>query len=76
MAEEKSLKNELMASLKAKGLNIAEESLKLIVEELFDFISKAVIKSENKYDDLLLAVLPIAKPKIMELLDKIDGEEG
>ena len=70
--EEKSL-SEL---LKEKGLDVAEDAAKLVVEAVFEFAEEAVLKTENKYDDVLVALLPVAKPLVLELVDKIDGKVG
>ena len=65
---------DLLEALKAKGLDITEEVAKLVIVELFDFAEKYVRSTENKYDDLALAVLPTAKQLLLDLADKIDGE--
>lgn len=69
-------KQALIAILKAKGLDIAEEALKDALEALFQVAEEVVKKSENKYDDLLLVILPQIKPYILEAVDKIDGQQG
>lgn len=69
-------KKELVEELKNKGLNIAEDALKEVVEAVLDTAQKYVVASENKYDDLLVAVLPSAKKIILEQIDKLDGQEG
>lgn len=66
----------LAEKLKAKGLDVAEEAAKIIVEETLTFIVESAIKSENKYDDLLVAIVPVIKPHILSAVDKIDGVEG
>jgi hypothetical protein len=66
--------NLLIEALKEKGLDIAEDAAKLVVVEVLNFVEKQVIASENKYDDLLLAVLPTVKTLILAQIDKIDGE--
>lgn len=70
------LKEMIMAELKKSGLDIAEDAAVAVVKAMFVLFPKIVIATENKYDDLLLAVLPVLEPKVMELLDKIDGQEG
>lgn len=69
-------KKELVEILKAKGLNIAEDTLKDALDALFLVAEEVVKKSENKYDDLLLVILPQIKPYILEAVDKLDGEVG
>ena len=58
------------------GLPIAEESAEIIVKETLAWLGEEVIKTENKYDDLLVALIPIIEKKLLEQVDKIDGEEG
>ena len=69
-----SLKEELLELLKDKGLDIAEEALKDLVEGVFEILPVLVSKTENTYDDLLVPMLGLIKPKILEMIDKIDGE--
>ena len=61
--------------LKAKGLDIAEEALVVVVEESFDWACEEAVASENKMDDIVTLVLPAAKPYILGQIDKIDGED-
>lgn len=66
----------LALKLKARGLDIAEDAAKIIVEETMDWTVESALKSENKVDDILAGVMPIAKKHVLELVDKIDGQEG
>ena len=66
----------LADKLKEQGLDLAEDGAKLVVDSVFAWLSEEVIKSENKYDDLLLAILPVLKPLVDKAVDKIDGEVG
>lgn len=61
--------------LKDKGLDIAEDSLALVVEETFDWVAESAVASENKYDDLLVGVIPAAKKVILAQVDKLDKED-
>lgn len=67
---------DLVAKLKDKGLDIAEESAKLVVESVLDWVSESVVMTENKVDDFALAVIPAVKPFVMGQIDKIDGQVG
>lgn len=69
-------KKALVEILKAKGLDIAEEALGEAIEALFEVAEEVVKQTENKYDDLLLAILPQVKPLILKAIDKIDGQVG
>ena len=66
----------LVAELKPFGLNVAEDAAKQLVEKVFEFVEKSVVLSENKFDDMTLAVIPMVKPLVLSQLDKIDGEVG
>jgi hypothetical protein len=66
----------LAEKLKAKGLDVAEDAAKILVEETLDWVSEEASKSENKVDDLVVAILPIVKPHILNAVDKIDGVKG
>lgn len=71
-----SAKSMIKEELKEAGLNIAEEAAIDAVKALFKILPKLAMASENKYDDLLIPVLGVVEPKVLEMLDKIDGEEG
>ena len=76
MSEEKNLKEEIVELLKGKGLEVAEDAAIGVVKGLFEVLPAIVLKTENKYDDLLIPMLAVLEPKVMELLDGIDGKEG
>lgn len=62
--------------LKAKGLDIAEEALKIVVNETLDWVAESAPVSPNKIDDVVAMAIPFIKPKILEAVDKIDGQQG
>lgn len=66
----------LAAKLKEKGLDVAEEGAKVTVESVLEWVKEEAIASENKIDDVVVAIIPVIKPHIMEQIDKIDGQEG
>jgi TRAP-type C4-dicarboxylate transport system substrate-binding protein len=70
------LKKVLVEKLKDKGMDIAEDAAKDVIEAVFETAEEVVKETENKYDDLLMAAFPAAKAALLELADKIDGEEG
>lgn len=68
----------MIEELKKEGIELAEESAKMACKALFRAIPKVVVASENKYDDMLLAILPVVEPMVMNLIDDInpaDNEE-
>lgn len=66
----------LAANLKGRGLDIAEEAAKIVVEETVKWIDESAKLSENKLDDLALVVLPSIKDLVLSAVDKIDGQVG
>lgn len=64
----------LIEELKSKGLVVAEDMAEVLVLSVFDWVEKSAIASENKYDDLLLAAMPLIKTQIMAKIDMIDGK--
>lgn len=66
----------LVEKLKAKGLDVAEEAAKVVVEETLQWVGEEAVKSENKLDDLLVAIIPVVKPHVLGAIDKIDGKVG
>jgi hypothetical protein len=70
---EPNFKDIIVAKLKARGLNIAEDAAGEAVKALFEAIQEYVTSSPNKYDDLSLAVLPAVQAMVLKEVDKIDG---
>lgn len=66
----------LSKNLKDRGLDLAEESLKLVAEELFAWVEESAKISTTPYDDMGLIILPQLKKLALDQVDKIDGEEG
>lgn len=67
---------DLVAKLKDKGLDLAEEAAKIVFEASLDWAAESAVKSENKIDDFVVGLLPLAKSHILAQIDKIDGEVG
>ena len=65
---------ELVEELKSRGLDLAEDAAVQVYEAVDAWVIKSASASENKMDDMLLAVMPIAKGYVMEQIDKIDGK--
>lgn len=66
----------LVANLKGRGLDIAEDAAKILVEEVLNWTEESVKLSENKFDDAALLLLPTLKKAALEAVDKIDGKVG
>ena len=77
MSEENPTPKEvLMAEFKAVGLNIAEDAAVSAAKAVFKAMPKIAAITENTIDDLLAPLIMTLEPKALEMLDKIDGEEG
>lgn len=75
MSDKAEMKKEILDSLKARGLDVAEEALAELIEGVFDVAEMLIVKSENKFDDMALVVLPKLKELALKALDKLDGED-
>lgn len=60
--------------LKARGLDLAEEGAKIVVEEIFAWFEESAKESATPYDDMALVILPKVKELALGLVDKIDGQ--
>lgn len=67
---------DLAARLKDRGMDVAEDAAGHALEVVLDWFEASATKSENKYDDLVIAILPMLKEEALKQIDKIDGEEG
>lgn len=65
----------LIKELKKAGLNVGEEAATGVVKAVFKALPAFVLATENKYDDLLVALFPIMEKEILAKIDKIDGKE-
>lgn len=66
----------LIDKLKARGLDIAEDAAKIVIEETIAWVDESVTLSENKIDDVVKVALPMIKEAALNYADKIDGKEG
>lgn len=67
---------DLVARLKDKGMDVAEDVAKVALVEVLEWFKESAQLSNNSYDDLLIAVMPMLKAEMLKQIDKIDGEEG
>lgn len=67
---------DLVSRLKGRGLDVAEEAGKVVVEEVFAWVSESAKVSATPYDDMALIVLPQLKAFALTEVDKIDGKVG
>ena len=66
----------LALKFKEKGLDVAEDAVKLVVAETFDWVSESAKLSATPWDDMGLIVLPKIKELMLVEADKIDGKLG
>jgi hypothetical protein len=66
----------LTAKLKAKGLDVAEEGARVVLDAVVEYIEEGAVESENKLDDILVPLVVALKPLAEKAIDKIDGKEG
>ena len=66
----------LMAALKSRGLDLAEEALMIVLEESSEWFEVSAKLSKTPYDDMALIVMPQIKKIAAEQIDKIDGKVG
>lgn len=66
----------LVAELKGKGLDIAEDAAILTVESVFAWLEKSAVMSVNPFDNVLAALIPAVKTEVFKVVDKIDGQVG
>ena len=77
---ELTIKGEISDKLKQSGLNIAEDAIVDAVKVVFKIVPLLVAKIKNETVKMVVSVivgsLVMLEPKILEYLDKIDGEVG
>ena len=70
------MKKEIVELFKAEGLELAEESVELIIKATFKILPIIAAKTTNTMDDMLiLAIGPILERELLKLADKINKEE-
>jgi hypothetical protein len=69
------IKKELVDALKDNGLEVAEDAVLTLFKVVYPFITKFVLSTPNKLDDIVVVLLPVLEPIILDYIDKIDGKE-
>lgn len=70
------LVSRLKSKGEAKGLDAAEDLLKLVASEVLDWSAESLGMHPNKYLKYLAPVIVGIKIPVMEALDKIDKKAG
>lgn len=58
--------------LKGQGLELAEESAKIVVKAVFNWIEASVKMTENPYDDFFIMARPQLEEAIGPIVEKIN----
>jgi hypothetical protein len=66
----------LQMKLKDKGMDLAEEAVKIMAEETYSWLEESLMAHPNQLLKIGVPVLAAAKPELFKLIDKIDGKEG
>lgn len=66
----------LVEQLKGKGLEVAEDVAVMALNEILDWVVESAKLSNNSYDDLFIAVIPLLRAEMLKQADKIDGKVG
>lgn len=66
----------LLEKLKAEGLEVAEESAKILVKAVFEWLEESADLSENAYDDMAKVVYPKVKEMILDKAEDINKEDN
>jgi len=66
----------LVDRLKGRGLDLAEEAGKIVIEEAFGWVEESAKLSKTPFDDMALIVLPQLKALALAAVDKVDGSVG
>lgn len=67
---------DLVNRLKGQGLDLAEDAAKLVATSVLDWVSDSVVVTDNKFDDMILAVMPVVRDFVLKEIDKLDGKEA
>jgi hypothetical protein len=66
----------LVAKLKGRGLDVAEEAAKVLVEETCSWLEESAKLSATPVDDIAAVLVPHLKSLALGAVDKIDGAAG
>lgn len=67
---------DLKEQLKKEGLSMAENYLRLMLNDVERLGKIVVDATDNPFDDVGFQALMMFKSTLLEAIDKIDGEEG
>lgn len=67
---------DLGKKFKDSGLDLAEESLNIVLDNVLVWFKESAAMSETPYDNMALILLPELEKLLKAQIDKIDGKEG
>jgi len=70
------MNKELKATLNKKGLGMAEDYLKMMLDDVEELGKLLVESTENSFDDMAFQGVLMFKGELVKLIDTLDGEEG
>lgn len=69
------LKKQIAELFKVRGLDVAEDMAVLAVTAAFDLLILIIPKVSAGLGAIIVPMVEIVKPKVLELLDAIDGKD-
>lgn len=69
-------KAEISAILKSEGLDLAEENVKVIAKVGIKVLGIVLPKVNPMIAGIVLPILTLVEPKLLALIDEIDGKVG
>ena len=66
---------DLGEKLKAAGLELAEENVKVLLPIFLDWIEDSVKMTENKFDDFFVVIRPQLEATLNPLIEKINPND-
>lgn len=66
----------LAEKFKARGLDLAEDAAKIVIEETCSWVEESAKLSATPIDDIAIILMPQIKSVALGQVDKIDGKVG
>jgi len=66
---------DLLEKLKAAGLELAEENVKVLLPIFLDWVEESVKMTQNKLDDFFVMARPQIEASLNQLIEKINPND-
>jgi len=66
----------LLEQFKGEGLELAEESVKIVINGLFKWLEESAMLSETPYDNMAVVLYPKLKELALEQAEKINKSDN